>query len=218
MTTKHAATTRHGMWVPYELMDSGLSKAALWLLFDMTKYDKYFKSRKVVGQEIGRNSAYVSCIFTELEKRGLIEQIGLVYRRRIFTITEKTKKLYNIDQDDNIDQDEAKLDNEKTQQESNNKEAEEVFYEVNRILGGGTIKFTQSRKSKVKARLKEFTKAEIIEAAEHLSKSSWHMGKNDNHKKYATPDFLFRSYEQVEKWRDDRSSEIEQAITGVMRF
>lgn len=90
---------------------------------------------------------------------------------------------------------------------------------IHNILGGKRdIIITNGRKKKVRQRLKNFTADEILKAAENLSMSEFHMGKNDNHMKYASLDFLIRSDEQVEKWlqQDIKSNEVENLYGGVI--
>lgn len=61
-------------------------------------------------------------------------------------------------------------------------------------------KLSDSRKSKVRARLKTYTPDELIKAIDNIRKSDWHMGENPSSKFYATPEFIFRSDEMIEGW------------------
>lgn len=67
--------------------------------------------------------------------------------------------------------------------------------------------FTDTRKAKLKKRNKNFTMAQIVEAAKNLMQSDWHTGKNPDKKKYASYDFLIRNDEQVEKWLNEKPVE-----------
>lgn len=80
-------------------------------------------------------------------------------------------------------------------------DVDNLLTNLSRILKYDRVcKITEGRRRKLKKRLKEFSKDDILLAAEHLSQSSWHMGNNPNNKKYATVDFLLRSDEKIEEW------------------
>lgn len=66
-------------------------------------------------------------------------------------------------------------------------------------LFGSHHKPTKGREEKLAARLKKFTREEILRALSNLSKSPFHRGDNDR-KWVADPDFLIRNDEQVDKW------------------
>jgi len=61
-------------------------------------------------------------------------------------------------------------------------------------------KLSDQRKVLIKRRLKDFTPEQIVKAGENLSRSEYHMGDNPQRKKYASVDFLLRSYEKTEEW------------------
>ncbi len=60
-------------------------------------------------------------------------------------------------------------------------------------------KLTKGRRSKIKARLKTFSVADIKQAIDNLHKSKWHRGDNDRGWK-ADIDFIIRNDEQIDKW------------------
>lgn len=66
-------------------------------------------------------------------------------------------------------------------------------------LFGGSYRVTPARTNKLKARFKSYTSEEITKALYNLSKSKFHRGDNDTGWK-ATPDFLIRNDETVDKW------------------
>ncbi|AHM56388.1 hypothetical protein EAL2_c10900 [Peptoclostridium acidaminophilum DSM 3953] len=59
---------------------------------------------------------------------------------------------------------------------------------------------SESRRAKIKARLKTYTPEELIKAIDNIRNSPWHMGGNPSSKFYATPEFIFRSDEMIEGW------------------
>jgi len=63
-----------------------------------------------------------------------------------------------------------------------------------------SLKFTQTRKSAIKARLKSYSVEELCRAVTNIRASPWHVGQNPNAKVYATPEFIFRKDEKVEEW------------------
>lgn len=79
---------------------------------------------------------------------------------------------------------------------------EELFYDlvVNLRFDIGRIKYTPARQSKLAARLKSYSAAELRAASLALASSPWHMGKNPTNTRYGTVDFLMRNDEMVERW------------------
>lgn len=63
------------------------------------------------------------------------------------------------------------------------------------------VKLTDTRKSKILARLKSYSLEEVIQAVKNTSRSPWHLGQNNTGWK-ANLDFIIRSDEQIEKLRD----------------
>lgn len=62
------------------------------------------------------------------------------------------------------------------------------------------LKLTPARRKHIDARLDEFSVDQLLQAARNLRASPFHCGNNDKGMKYATPEFLCRNAEQVEKW------------------
>lgn len=65
---------------------------------------------------------------------------------------------------------------------------------------GQKMLYTETRKRKLERRLENFKASQIVESARNLSRSEFHMGKNDQKTKYATYDFLMKNDEKVEEW------------------
>ena len=61
-------------------------------------------------------------------------------------------------------------------------------------------KLTKTRKSHIRRRLETYSVAEIKKAIDNIRQSDWHIGRNPDGKVYATPDFIFKNDETVEKW------------------
>jgi hypothetical protein len=76
------------------------------------------------------------------------------------------------------------------------------------------LRLTSDRRDKIKTRLKSFSEDEIREAIANLRTSKYHLGENQNGTIYATPEFLFRSDSQIDKWMNIRRKEVNQCQTG----
>lgn len=76
----------------------------------------------------------------------------------------------------------------------------DTFNQLKEIIDEPGSRYLYARRDKLKARLKAYTPDELIQAANNLTCSEFHMGKNDAKKKYATIDFLIRSDVQIDKW------------------
>lgn len=61
-------------------------------------------------------------------------------------------------------------------------------------------KFTKTRESKIRARLKTYSIEQLKKAIDNLRQSEWHCGANEQGRVYAKPEFLFRNDEKVEEW------------------
>lgn len=72
---------------------------------------------------------------------------------------------------------------------------------------------TKGRELKLKARLKTYTMDQLLEAIDKLSESKFHIGQNDNNWE-ADPDFLLRSDEQVDKWRQVKKHKTKDLMQG----
>lgn len=96
---------------------------------------------------------------------------------------------------------------------SQDKELEAVFNQLSSILHPKQkILFTNTRKSKLKQRNKNFSYLQMMTAARNLIRSPWHMGENPGNKKYASLDFLIRNDEQVEKWLNEKPAPKKEVI------
>ena len=78
----------------------------------------------------------------------------------------------------------------------------DVYVEKFNHLFKREFRVTLSRERKLKIRLKNYTFKEILKALDNLSQSPWHRGVNDRGWT-ASPDFLIRNDEQVDKWLNE---------------
>lgn len=78
-------------------------------------------------------------------------------------------------------------------------EVKEIFEYWKKIMKHKRAKFSGDRIIKIKARLKEgFTVAECKKAIDGCANSSYHMGNNDDKKKYDSIDLIFRKADKLE--------------------
>ena len=64
-----------------------------------------------------------------------------------------------------------------------------------------TWKLTRQLRTHIQCRLQDFTAEQLMEAADKLSRSDWHRGRDPrNNKEFCEPAFLYRSDIQVDKW------------------
>lgn len=189
----------HGVWIPFELLTSSdLSKTALILLSDMAYFKDYYKSRKEIAAMLQISDNTVSTLLSELEKGGYIEEVGHVFNRRIFTLSKEVRKMYAQGQTSAPPKTPPKP---KSTEPEVVDQTEELIQETHKVLGGKRkLMITPKRVRRMKARLKKFTREDILAAADNLTKSSWHMGANPSGVQYATVDFLIRDDETIEKW------------------
>jgi hypothetical protein len=61
-------------------------------------------------------------------------------------------------------------------------------------------KLDASRKRKILSRLNDFTEQELMLAVDGCASSAWHMGDNDNGKRYDAIDLIFRNAAKVEEF------------------
>lgn len=188
-----------GLWIPIKIIQNqNLSKSEMFLLSDIAYFERYYKHRKDIATLLNVNETSVATLLSSLQKKGLIEQIGQVFNKRIYAVTEDVRKIYR-DENPYFDQEREPETEELEQEVLDNTDM--LMDEVNKMLGGThALKHTRDRKNKMKARLKSFSRDEILKAAYNLSQSPFHMGDNDQHTKYASLDFLIRKDEQIEKW------------------
>jgi len=64
-------------------------------------------------------------------------------------------------------------------------------------------KFSKKRKSKIKQRLNTYSVDELVNAMKAIAANDYMIGKNDNGKFYAKPEYCFRNDEKVEEWLND---------------
>jgi len=84
------------------------------------------------------------------------------------------------------------------------KEIFEYYNEVFKDCWSKPLLLTPQRKKKISARLKNFTPEELKIAIQHIRASPFHCGNNDKGRIYATPDFIFRNDETVDKWLKEK--------------
>lgn len=182
----------NGILVPEDLSSkTGLTATEILLLSDIARYPEYFKSRQEIADILGISREYVSKLLSNLRNKGYIEQIGHDHNRGVYQITPTAKKFYRL----------------RTQlavpdiSHDDQRQYEVILQQMHKTLGGGRkLLLTPGRISKLKQRLRTFTRDDLFAAAYHLSLSDFHMGKNDSGIKYATVDFLIRNDEQVDRW------------------
>lgn len=226
-----------GNWIPYQiLLSPDLPKTAIAILADMSNFQEYFKSRAEIASFLKVSTKYVSNILHLLREGGYIECIGNFFSRKIYTLSEKTRQLFQDKKNlvplevkskkqtkTKTTKEETSLTTTKTELQTTDEIEGEVLdssanliLQIHQTLGGKKpIMISPKRRSKLKARLKHFSPDEILLAAENLSRSPFHMGDNDQNTKYASFDFLIRSDEQVEKWRDNNPAE--QKANRILR-
>lgn len=97
----------------------------------------------------------------------------------------------------------SEIRNKKLEGESERETSEvQAFIDFFNKLSGKSYTVTESRSDKFAARRKKYSLDDIKLATESLLKSPYHTGKNDAGVWYATPDFLLRNDEMVDKWRN----------------
>lgn len=194
-----AKASLHGIWIPYELMmESALSKTAIMLLCDIACFAEYYKSRSEICKFLKVSAPHVSVLLKELKDAGMIEEVGKVFNKKLYTPTQKTKEYFGEPTDE-------KNVNNKTIIKKIEEENKQLLQQIHQTLGGEKpVLPTPKRLKQVKARRKNFSPEEILQAAHNLTLSDFHMGKNEQHKKYATVDFLLKSDERVEEWLNEK--------------
>jgi len=84
------------------------------------------------------------------------------------------------------------------------KEIFNYYNEVFKDCWSKPLLLTPQRKKKISARLKNFTPEELKIAIRNIRASPFHCGNNDKGRIYATPDFIFRNDETVDKWLKEK--------------
>lgn len=84
------------------------------------------------------------------------------------------------------------------------KEIFEYYNETFKDCWSKPLLLTPQRKKKISARLKNFTPEELKIAIRNIRASPFHCGNNDKGRIYATPDFIFRNDETVDKWLKEK--------------
>lgn len=80
------------------------------------------------------------------------------------------------------------------------KEIFDYYNEVFKDCWSKPLLLTPQRKKKISARLNNFTPEELKVAIRNIRASPFHCGDNDKGRIYATPEFIFRNDEIVDKW------------------
>lgn len=76
----------------------------------------------------------------------------------------------------------------------------ELFYRLVKKLGQSeSVKYTPKRATKLKRRLKTFTEAELLQAADIIAQDEFLMGDNPGAKRYGNIDYLLRDDEIVDQ-------------------
>lgn len=83
----------------------------------------------------------------------------------------------------------------------------EVFLYWQKIMGTEQAKLSPKRMAKIKARLKEYSVAQIKEAIDGCKKSGWHMGQNKDKKKYNDIELICREPEKVDAFLSGAAAE-----------
>lgn len=61
-------------------------------------------------------------------------------------------------------------------------------------------KFSKKRKGKIKQRLKTYSVEELVNSMKAIVDNDYMLGKNDNNRFYAKPEYCFRNDEVIEEW------------------
>jgi hypothetical protein len=86
------------------------------------------------------------------------------------------------------------------------KSEQALFYILVKKLGyNETTRFTESRKLRLRNRMKTYTPKELAIAADALGNDAYMQGDNDSSKRYGNIDYLLRSDEIIEKYLMDES-------------
>lgn len=86
---------------------------------------------------------------------------------------------------------------------NNDSEQVQLLFEFwQKVMNKSNVKLSAGRKSKITARLKDYSFDEISQAIENCSKSKFHMGMNDNNKQYNDIELICRNCEKLESFRD----------------
>lgn len=192
----------HGLYLPVELLlESELAKTTMILLCDMACFEVYNKSRETIAKLLKVTKPHVSVLLKELKDAGMIEEVGNAFNRKLYSATEKARRYFGGPNDKHNQENQEII---RKMEEENKK----LLQEIHHVLGGErTILPTKKRLSQLKARRKNFSPEEILQAAKNLTQSPFHMGQNDQHTKYATADFLIKSDERVEEWLNDKRTD-----------
>lgn len=82
-----------------------------------------------------------------------------------------------------------------------NASTRDFFYELVKELGyTETTLYTDARRKKLQARLKKFSKEQLLTVSKAIYNSPFHQGDNPSGKRYGTIDFLLRSDEKIDEW------------------
>jgi uncharacterized protein YdaU (DUF1376 family) len=90
----------------------------------------------------------------------------------------------------------------------------EVFQHWQKVMGTEKAKASPERISKIKARLKDYTVAQLKKAVDGCSKSKHHMGQNDRKTKYNDIELICRDCKHVDSFLQEPTEEENSLITG----
>ena len=90
----------------------------------------------------------------------------------------------------------------------------EVFRHWQKVMGTEKAIASPERISKIRARLKDYTVAQLKEAIDGCRKSDHHMGNNDRKKKYNDIELICRDCKHVDSFLQEPAEEENSLITG----
>jgi hypothetical protein len=94
----------------------------------------------------------------------------------------------------------------KNKKKNNNiyvEQAQRLFDYWKKVMGKPKAQFTEGRRKKISARLKEgYSEDDCAKAIENVSIDPWYSGDNDRNKEYNDIALIFRDGEHLEKYRD----------------
>ena len=116
------------------------------------------------------------------------------------SISNSISKEREINKEKEIAPDGAVDSDESTDCSDSIKEIFNYYNEVFKDCWSKPLILTPQRKKKISARLKNFTPEELKTVIRNIRASPFHCGDNDKGRIYATPEFIFRNDEIVDKW------------------
>lgn len=187
----------------------------LWSICDDNYATLPHRSKWIKAQVFPYDTVNIDKLLTELEQIGVIikftvEEQEFWYIKNFFKYqkvdrpskpkyppyNENTRRV--LDTTSTNTRTEVKLSKDNIK-ESKTNEIDSFIFSFNKLSGKNYL-VTDDRRIKLAARLRKYSMEDLVKATESLLKSSFHTGKNDKATWYATPDFILRSDEQVDKW------------------